>query len=260
MKRFINDIKKYYKYTFYSAKAELKSEVADSYLGWIWWFLEPLCFMFVYAFVVMVVFKSKEEYMLAFVFIGNILWTFFNKTITAGVKIVSSNKNIVAKVYIPKYMLVLVKIMVNLFKLLVSFGIVALIMLAYRVPLTFNIISLIPIIITFVLATFGMSTILAHFGVFVDDLSNIITILLKIVFYLSGIFFSVSKRIPAPYGNWLAKINPVAFIIEESRNVLIYGSGANYIYMGIWVLISIILCVIGIKLIYKYENSYVKVM
>ena len=59
MKRFINDIKRYYKYSIYSAKAELKSEVAGSYLGWLWWFLEPLCFMFVYAFLVLAVFKTS---------------------------------------------------------------------------------------------------------------------------------------------------------------------------------------------------------
>ena len=71
MKRFINDIKRYYKYSIYAATAELKSEVAGSYLGWLWWFLEPLCFMFVYAFLVLAVFRTSEQYILAFVFVGN---------------------------------------------------------------------------------------------------------------------------------------------------------------------------------------------
>ena len=40
MKRFINDMEKYYRYAVYSAKAELKAEVAGSYLNWIYlcWF------------------------------------------------------------------------------------------------------------------------------------------------------------------------------------------------------------------------------
>ena len=71
MRRFINDIKKYYKYTVYAAKAELKSEVAGSYLGWIWWFLEPFCYMLIYAFLCTYIFNAKEENILAFVFIGN---------------------------------------------------------------------------------------------------------------------------------------------------------------------------------------------
>ena len=43
--RFVKDIKKYWTYAIYSAKAELKSEVASSYLNWLWWILDPLLFM-----------------------------------------------------------------------------------------------------------------------------------------------------------------------------------------------------------------------
>ena len=48
MNRFINDTKKYWKYTLYAAKSQLKTEVANSYLNWIWWVLEPFCFMLIY--------------------------------------------------------------------------------------------------------------------------------------------------------------------------------------------------------------------
>lgn len=260
MKRFIEDIKKYYKYTVYAAKAELKSEVAGSYLGWMWWFLEPFCFMLVYAFMVVAVFRSSEPYMLAFVFIGNTVWTFFNKCLTAGVKTIASNKNIVTKVYIPKFILVLVKMFVNFFKLLVSMLIVAGLMAIYRVPLSLTMIQMIPLLVLLFLLTFGICVILSHFGVFIEDLKNVINILLKLLFYFSGIFYSVSKRIPSPYGPMMAKINPVAFIIEESRNVLLGATNMNIMWMGIWYVVAIILCVIGIRLVYKNENNYVKVM
>jgi len=260
MKRFINDIKRYYKYSIYSAKAELKSEVAGSYLGWLWWFLEPLCFMFVYAFLVLAVFKTSEQYMLAFVFIGNTIWTFFDKSLKSSVKLISSNKAIVTKVYIPKFILVLVKMCVNFFKLLVSLLIVAGLMAAYQVPLSLTMIQMIPILVLVFLFTFGVCVIFSHFGVFVEDLSNVINILLKLLFYFSGIFYSVAKRIPAPYGNIMATLNPVAFFIEETRKILLYGINMNFSIYAIWLAISIALCVIGIKIIYKNENSYVKVM
>ena len=260
MKRFINDIKKYYKYTMYAAKAELKSEVAGSYLGWLWWFLDPLCFMLVYAFMVVTIFRASEQYMLAFVFIGYTIWTFFNKSITASVKLIASNKGIVTKVYIPKFILVLVKLCVNFFKLLVSFLIVAGLMVFYRVELSIAMIQLIPLLLLLFLLTFGMSVILSHFGVFVEDLANVINIILKLVFYFSGIFYSIPTRVPAPYGSILARINPAAFIIEQSRGALLYGRGMDWLVYGIWFAIALILCVIGIKVIYKNENNYVKVM
>lgn len=260
MKKFINDIKRYYKYTVYAAKAELKSEVAGSHLGWVWWFLEPLCFMFVYAFMVMTVFNASEKYMLAFVFIGNTIWTFFNKSLISSVKLISANKNIVTKVYIPKFVLVLVKMFVNFFKLLVSLLIVAGLMAFYRVPLSLTMIQMIPILFVLFLLTFGICLILSHFGVFVEDLANVVNILMKLIFYFSGIFYSVSKRMPAPYGKLLAKVNPAAFFIEESRKVLLYGKNVNVKFLVIWFVISIVVCAIGIRVIYKNENNYVKVM
>ena len=260
MKRFISDIKKYYKYTVYAAKAELKSEVAGSYLGWLWWFLEPFCFMLVYAFMVVTIFKASEQYMLAFVFIGNTIWTFFSKTLTTSVKLISSNKNIVTKVYIPKFILVLVKMVVNFFKLLVSFLIVAGLMAFYRVPLSIAMLQMIPILVMLFLLTFGVCVIFSHFGVFVEDLANVVNIALKLLFYFSGIFYSVAKRIPAPYGKLMAKVNPVAFAIEQARGALLYGKNMDWLGLGIWFVIAIVFCVIGIRIIYKNENNYVKVM
>ena len=260
MKRFINDIKKYYKYTIYAAKAELKSEVAGSYLGWLWWFLEPFCFMLVYAFLVITVFKSSEQYMLAFVFIGNTLWTFFSKCLKSSVKLISANGNIVTKVYIPKFILILEKLLVNFFKLVVSLLIVAGLMAIYKVQLSIAIIEIIPILFLLFLTTFGICVILSHFGVFIEDLKNVINIILKLLFYFSGVFYSVSTRIPVPYGKILTYANPIAFIIEESRKVLLYGQHINILWYLMWTGIAVILCAIGIRLIYKNENNYVKVM
>jgi len=260
MKKFIQDIKKYYKYTIYAAKAELKSEVAGSHLGWLWWFLEPLCFMLVYAFMVIFIFNASEKYMLAFVFVGNTIWTFFNKCFTTSVKLISSNKNIVTKVYIPKFILVLVKMFVNFFKLLVSLLIVAGLMTIYKVPLSLAMLQMIPILILMFLLTFGVCVIFSHFGVFVEDLANVVNIALKLLFYFSGIFYSVATRIPAPYGRVLARINPIAFVIEQARGSLLYSQGLDWFTLGIWFVIAIALCVIGIKVIYKNENNYVKVM
>ena len=55
-------MKKYWKYAVYSSKAQLKSEIANSYLNWLWWVLDPLCFMLIYVFMFGYVFKSKEQY------------------------------------------------------------------------------------------------------------------------------------------------------------------------------------------------------
>ena len=62
MKRFLTDLKRYYKYAFRLSKAELTEEVSESYLNWLWWIIHPLMMMLIYVFVFTVVFKSKETY------------------------------------------------------------------------------------------------------------------------------------------------------------------------------------------------------
>lgn len=260
MKKFIQDIQKFYKYAIYSSKAELKSEIANSHLSWLWWILDPLLFMLVYAFISIIVFKASEKYFMAFVFIGLSCWDFFNKTVKQSVKIVSHNSQVVSKVYLPKYVFVLVKMGNNGFKMAVSFSLVVCMMVLYRVPVNFNILYVIPLMLTMFLLTFGVSTILAHFGVFVEDLSNVVTVLLRLTFYLSGIFYSIVNRVKGPYGGLLLKLNPMALLINEMRNALIYASPIHRKAVLAWFLISCVLSVIGVKLIYKYENSYVKVI
>ncbi len=260
MKRFINDVVEHWDYIIYQTKAELKSEVVGSYLGWIWLFLEPLCFMLIYTFIGGVVFGSKTQYFPVFVFSGLSIWNFFNKTVSASVKLVSKNRDIVTKVYVPKFILLIVRIFVNLFKLFVTFGLLAIFMIIYQVPITLNIFWLIPILISLIIITFGVSSIFMHLGVFIDDLVNLTGIGLKFMFYLSGIFYQIENKVPKPYNFVLLFCNPIAFLITSFRNALIFSSTINFWLLIMWTAVGILLSVIGVRQIYKYENTYVKVM
>ena len=150
---------------------------------------------------------------------------------------------------------------VNIFKMFVSFLLVAIFMIAYKVPITWNVLWFLPIVIVAITFTFGVCTIMLHFGVFAEDLSNLVNIALRLVFYLTGIFYDLSSRIHnALYRTILLDLNPLANIIYNLRNILIYSSAPVGMWTLIWFFISIILCIIGINTIYKYENTYVKVM
>ena len=261
MKRFFSDLKKYKNYIIYATKSELKTEVINSYLGWAWMVLEPLAFMLIYMYIAQIIFKSKMDFFPIFVFIGLSVWNFFNKMVLASVKLVANNRDTVTKVYLPKFVLLLVKMGVNIFKMFVSFLLVAIFMIAYKVPITWNVLWFLPIVIVAITFTFGVCTIMLHFGVFAEDLSNLVNIALGLVFYLTGIFYDLSSRIHnALYRTILLDLNPLANIIYNLRNILIYSSAPVGMWTLIWFFISIILCMIGINTIYKYEKTYVKVM
>ncbi len=263
MKRFFKDFKKYWGYGIYAAKSELKAEVASSYLNWIWWILEPLCFMLIYTFIFDFVFKASEPYFPIFVYLGLTVWEFFSKSVRASVKLVKNKKSIVSKVYMPKFVLAEAKMMVYGFKTLISLGIVVVLMLVFRVPVTLNILYVIPLFLTLILITFGTMCILLHFGVYILDLSNIVNIVLKLVFYMTGIFYSIESRIGAKYpelATILGKFNPLAFIVSSARSCIIYSEGVNIEVLVIWLVLGLALCTFGVRTIYKNENSYVKVI
>jgi len=260
MKKIIIDLKKYTEFSLVSAVSQLRAEVANSYLNWLWWIVEPMCFMLLYVFIFGYVFKASEPFFPLFIFSGITIWDFFSRMMNVSVKLIRNNKAIVSKVYIPKYVLLMTKVWVNGFKMLIAIVLIALMMILYRVPVTMCIFTVPITLCTLVLFSFGVGTILLHFGVFLDDLSNVVTIVLRVLFYMTGVFYSISGRIGAPYGEILARINPIAFFLETVRNALLYGKMPEWKILGFWFATSLCITYIGIQTIYKNENSYVKVL
>ena len=260
MKRFIGDVQKYYRYSMYSAKSYLKAEVANSHLNWLWWILDPLCFMFIYAFIFTVVFEAREQYFLAFIFLGLTIWQFFERCIMQSVRLVKTNKPIVTKVYIPKFILLFVRLIKNGFQMLISFAIVVALMIFYKVPVNFNMLYIILVMATLSVITFACGTILMHFGVYVEDLSNVVKIAMRLLFYMTGIFYNVATRIPAPYGWWAVRVNPMALILQSARDCLLYGKTPNVTWLIAWLVAGLLVSALGVSIIYKNENSYAKVI
>lgn len=258
--RFVNDLKRFLPYAVWSAKADLGAEVASSYLNWLWWLIEPVCMMLIYTFIFGFVFKAKEDYFPIFVFTGITMWGFFSRTVNGSVNTVRHGKGIITKIYMPKYILLLSKMFVNAFKMMISFGVIILMMIVYRVPVNANILWTPLILIILFMFTFGVGTIMMHYGVYVNDLGYITGIVLQMLMYLTGVFYSVSKRIPAPFGEILEKFNPVACIISSMRGALMYRSVPPVGLLAVWAFLSVILISLGVFTIYSNENSYVKII
>lgn len=259
-KRFIRDLKKYIPYAIWSARADLKAEVANSYLNWMWWLIEPVCMMLIYAVMFTFVFNAEEQYFTIFIFVGLTMWGFFSRNVNASVGIVRANKDIITKIYMPKYILLLAKMFVNGFKMMISFGIIIGMMIFYKVPISVELIWVIPILIILFLFTFGVGAVMMHYGVYVNDLGYITEIVLQMMMYLTGVFYSVSKRIPEPFGPIMESFNPVASIISSLRDALLYSTRPQLPLLALWLFVSAVLIALGVFTIYSNENAYVKVI
>lgn len=259
LERTINDLKKYLAFSIKMAKYELRAEVAGSYLNWLWWIITPLSFMLLYTFVFGYVFNASEPYFPIFIFIGIAIWDFFRASLTNSVNVIKRNKMIISRVYMPKYILLLILLWKNAFKMMIAFGIVFAMMLVYSVPISINVLYFFPILFVIFCVTFGFSCFVMHYGVFIADMANVMSLFLRMLMYLTGIFYNVETRIPE-YGAILNTYNPMAFLISCMRECLIYEVRPDIIYFWFWAVIGMVISCLGIRKIYKEENGYLKVI
>lgn len=257
--RFFNELKKYRNFLVYSTKGMLKSEVSTSYLNTLWWVLDPLFYMLAYSFVSIMVFRAQQQYYQIYIIIGVVIWNYYNKVLQGSVKLVSSNQAIISKVYVPKYIFLIRLILVNLFKLVISYALIFIMLMIWKAQVTPWLLMIIPLTMALVFLTFGAGMVLMHIGVYVSDVSNILTVVLRFQFYLSGIFYNMEKSLPNSFVKMVRIINPVYDLIEAFRKNVLYGSGSGYIEILYWMLVALAVSIFGVLAMYKKEGEYAKV-
>ena len=260
MKRFFDDLKKYRGYMTYAAMAQLKAELANSWLGGLWWVLEPTLNMLVYMFVFTVVFQRTTTYVVAFIVVGLTYWRFFNTTVISSITLMKRYRAVISKTYIPKFVLLGSAMLVNGFKLLCSYAPLIVLMVYYQVPLSLHMLAIIPVTAVLFLLTFGVSCLCMHVGVYLEDLQKLMTIALQMVFYISGVFYPINEMLEESVARSIFVFNPMAMILYEARNALLYAQSCQWEVLGLWALVAVLLSIWGVTVIYKSESRYIKVL
>jgi ABC-type polysaccharide/polyol phosphate export permease len=203
--------------------------------------------------------RSMENYA-TFVFSALLMFKYFSSTVNYSVKLIRNNAGILTKVYVPKFVILLSNMALNFFKLLFEMTVLIVMLLVFRVHIGFNILWVIPAYALTTLFAFGLGMILLHFGVYVDDLSYAIGILLTMLNFLSGTFYNVMTTLSAPLNTLMMVFNPLAVFIDVMRSALLYNTLVDLPLMGLWAIFSLLLCYTGVHIVYANENSYVKLI
>ena len=203
--------------------------------------------------------NSIENYA-TFIYSSLLMWNYFSKTLNYSVKLVRNNKDIISKVYVPKFILLFSNMILNFLKLLFSLTVLIPMLILFQVKLTWAAVWILPAYLVLILLSFGAGMLFLHFGVYVDDLSYAVGILLSMLMFLSGIFYDAMTTLDAPLNGMVLVLNPVAIAVDTMRNALLYGTVSNVPQILLWAVISVILCCIGVHIVYKNENAYVKIV
>jgi lipopolysaccharide transport system permease protein len=109
-----------------------------------------------------------------------------------------------------------------------------------------------------VVCTLGFVWFLAATGVFLRDLSQGVGVVTTAMLFLSPVFYS-SASLPAAYRT-LLWLNPITFIVEQAREVLIWGRGPNWIGLAIYTLVSLVIARGGFWWFQKTRRGFADVL
>lgn len=250
-------------------RALIKREVIGRYrgslMGVLWSFLHPLFMLTVYTFVFTVVFNarwgveggSKSEFALV-LFAGLIVFNFFAECINKSPALILSNVNYVKKVVFPLEILPWVSVGAAVFHGFVSLLVwLAAYMLFVGIPPA-TALFLPLVMVPLVLLTAGLSWILASLGVFLRDVAQFIGIVTTTLMFVSPIFYPVTA-LPEEYRG-LIYGNPLTSVIEQVRQVLIWGLAPDYTLLSVSAVASACVAWCGFAWFQKTRKGFADVL
>lgn len=248
-------------------KREVLGRYKGSALGLAWSFFNPIFMLTVYTFVFSEIFKSRwgtgniEESKTQFaiiLFVGMIVQGLFAEMLTRATTLILNNVNYVKKVVFPIELLPVIAMGTTLFHSLISLIVLLFAFFLFNGYIYWTILFVPLLFLPLIMITLGFSWILASLGVFLRDVGQTIGIIMTIIMFLSPVFYPVTA-LPERYRPWM-QVNPLTFIIEQSRNAIIWGHPPDWIGLLIYTAISLIILSIGYAWFQKTRKGFADVL
>jgi lipopolysaccharide transport system permease protein len=247
---------RYTELLFYKAYADLRSESERTYVGFLWWFIEPVISMLVFYFIFSYVLRRGTEDYVAFLLTGMVAWKWFNSTLVSGARSIPINAALMQQVYVPKAIFPLVLVVSNTAKFSIAFLLLVVFLFAYGFEPNVQYAALPAVLGVQLLFIIGATWIVAGIMPFFPDIQILMDNVLRVAFFLSGIFFPISQ-IPESVRDYFY-LNPMVTIIESHRAILMHGRWPDWSGLGAIALFSLLACVVGWAITRRYDRVYVK--
>lgn len=248
------------------SRREVVGRYKGSVMGLLWSFLNPVFMLTVYTFVFSVVFKarwgvdgndSKTQFAVV-LFVGMIVHGLFAEVANRAPSLILANVNYVKKVIFPLEILPVITMCAALFHGLVSLAVLLVAFFIFNHSLQWTVIFIPLVLLPLVILTLGCAWMLASLGVFIRDVGQTIGIVTTVMMFLSPVFFPVTS-LPEVYRP-LIMANPLTFIIEQAREVLIWGHLPNWIGLGIYAVVATVVAWVGYVWFQKTRKGFADVL
>ena len=240
----------------FSTYAELRAEAARSYLGLVWWVLEPALMMATFWFVFGVILRSGGPGYVPELLIGLTVWQWMKSCMTHGGYAIWSNLGLARQTRLPPLVFPLVAMLSDTVKFLCILALLLVILWCCGYAPNAAYLALPPLFLAVFVFSAGIGFLIAAVVPLLPDLRFVIEQVLSVVMFLSGVVFSL-KSVSEPLRGWLA-LNPVAQIMDATRGILMHGAWPQWSELLKVGLVSVAVCLAGAAVVRRLAPRYPK--
>jgi len=248
-------------------KRDVIGRYKGSVMGLAWSFFNPIFMLSVYTFVFSAVFKSRwgnagsnesRTQFAVVLFVGLIVQGLFAEVLNRAPGLVLGNVNYVKKVVFPLEILPVISLGAALFHSLINLLVLLAAFILFNGYVHWTVLIAPLVLFPFIVATLGFAWMLASLGVFIRDVGQTIGIIMTVLLFLSPVFYPITA-VPEQFRPWLLA-NPLTFIVEQAREVLIWGRLPDWGGLGLYLMVALFTAWLGFAWFQKTRKGFADVL
>ena len=235
------------------AQVDFRRRYYGNSLGLVWALLNPLFRVGIYYMVFTFLLNSRMENYALYLFSGLLFWMFFTEGTNKGLTILNQKRYLIENIQFNKLDLFYSAIFSVLLGFL--FNLVAYLLISFASGISFyKTIIFLPILIANIfLLALAVSILLATLNIYIKDIAHIWAIAILAGFWATPIFLPVEAFDGKM--QFLLYANPVASIIINAREILLYGNLPNMTFLIWGISYALILFGIAVFLFKKFSHK-----
>ena len=235
-------------------KRDFKKKYKRTILGMAWSVLSPLLLLLVMRLVFTQFFGRDTPHYTTYLFCGNLVFSYFRESTNEGMSSLLGNAKIFSKINVPKYLFLFSK---NI-QTLINFGLTLCVFFVFcvidHITFTWKFIFLLYPIVCLVLFNIGIGMVLSALFVFFRDIQYLWTVFLRLLSYLSAIFYTIDRY--SQSAQYAFYLNPIYVFIRYFRKIVIDGAIPSLGFHLLAAAYALGAFVVGAYMYKKYNHEF----
>ena len=243
-------------------RRDIVSVYKQTVLGPLWYFISPLLASLTQYLVFgrLAELPSDGTPYFLFVLCGNVLWSYFQTSLTGTANTFQANQGVFGKVYFPRAIVPLSITISNLFQ----FGIKLILMILFIMimgqisKINLWALTLPALIALMALISMGLGMIVSSLTTKYRDFVTLMTFAVGLAMYVTPVIYPTSMLLEkiSPEKQWMIYVNPLTSIFDVFRMGFLGAGSINMWGLLYTVVFSIVVYILGLFVFNRVEKSF----